>query len=71
MPTGYTPTGYCFYCGKPTYSFQVEYVAPTTVGLVTLCREHAKGNPLARARQATDRVVTRQDIARWKGEKDR
>jgi hypothetical protein len=46
--------------------YQVQYVCPTLVGLVRLCREHARQNSLARIRQERDVIVTAADIKGWK-----
>ena len=60
------PVGQCFYCAKYILEYQVQYVCPTVVGLVRLCREHAQQNSLARIRQERDVIVTAADIKGWK-----
>ena len=63
---GYRSVGRCFYCAKSIMEYQVQYVCPTVVGLVQLCREHARSNSLARIRQERDVIVTAADIKGWK-----
>ena len=65
-PEGYRVVGRCFYCAKSIMEYQVQYACPTVVGLVRLCREHARSNSLARVVQERDVIVTADDIRGWK-----